>query len=320
MQQRIAWADEAVRIAEGVGDGELEYWVSLRRDATALECGDRVTAEHYRVRQLSLTEQLNLPVMRWLTTCAEGARSFVDGDLVRAEATASEALELGLASGQPDALSYYGAQLLTIRAMQGRLGELESLIRQQADANPGIPSFRVALAGLCADDSRCDEALELLSDDVATGFTRFPKDPMWFVNLTGAARALVGVSNKGHQQEAQRMAEPLFRILEPWVDRGVHIHVLTRPPVAYALGILATMLNREEVDEYFAAALDFARRLQAPLFIAMTQIEWAASRLQRHSGDRIDDRTLVETALATAMDAAACAIEARAREVLEQHF
>ena len=76
--------------------------------------------------------------MRWRTTCLQVVPAFLDGDLEQAEARANQALELGLSSGQPDALSYYGAQLVTIRGLQGRTGELEDLIRQQAEANPGI--------------------------------------------------------------------------------------------------------------------------------------------------------------------------------------
>ena len=226
----------------------------------------------------------------------------------------------GSQAGSPTRSSYYGAQLVTIRSVQGRLGELEPLIRQQSEANPGIPSFRVALAGLCADDGRCAEALELLADDFASGFTRFPRDPMYLVNLTGAVRAIVAVSERGDRDEAARLAAPLFEMLVPWSDHGVHIHVLTRPPVAYSLGLLAVVLRRDDVDEHFARALGFAQRLEAPLFVAMTKIEWAESQLQRGRGDRREARTLVDAGLDAAVTAEAGAIERRAREVIVRHF
>jgi hypothetical protein len=50
-------------------------------------------------------------------------------------------------------------------------------------------------------------------------------------------------------------------------------------PVAHYLGLLAALLGRDEADTHFAHALDIATRIEAPLFAAMTRIEWGALRL-----------------------------------------
>ena len=62
--------------------------------------------------------------------------------LTRPNGPASDALELGIAAGQPDAVSYYGAQLTGVRRMRGRLHELIPLIEQAVEDNPGLPAFR----------------------------------------------------------------------------------------------------------------------------------------------------------------------------------
>jgi tetratricopeptide (TPR) repeat protein len=321
LDNRLAWAEEAVQFSDTVDDPALDYWVSSRRKVLALETQDRPTYETYRQRQVALAARLGQPVMRWHTTYFEGTRAFLNGDLEGAEALASEALELGFSSGQPDALSYYGAQLVTIRILQGRLGELEDLIRQQAEANPGIPSFRVALASLCADEGRHDEAIEMLEDDVANGFSRFAKDPMWFVNLTGAARVAAVVSQTGTSARAVVLANALHDVLAPWSDRVIHIEVIARPPIAHSLGQLDGVLGRDDdADDHFATALEIASRIQAPLFAAMTRVEWGALRLERGRGDPDVARALVSEGLETAVAAGAGGIERRAREAIERFF
>ena len=173
--------------------------------------------------------------MRWITTCSEAMSLFLDGDLDGAEALATEALELGLSSGQPDALSYYGSQLWMIRRFQGRRAELEDLVRQQVDSNPGIPSFRVALAVTCADNGRPDEAIDLLTADLANGFVSFPRDPMWLVNLAGVVNAITR-SHAARPGATAIFARPIYDILAPWSSHLIVIGVNTLPRSRTTLG------------------------------------------------------------------------------------
>ena len=62
----------------------------------------------------------------------------VGGSIDEAEALAQRAAELGVAAGQPDALTIYGAKLVLIRYQQGRLSELVELMERAAEDNPGI--------------------------------------------------------------------------------------------------------------------------------------------------------------------------------------
>ncbi|TML85589.1 MAG: hypothetical protein E6G06_21925, partial [Actinobacteria bacterium] len=219
LADRVAWSEELVRLAVDIGDPLLEYWATARRTVTALEMCDRDTYDEYRERQLDLAHRLALPGVEWHAATVEVATAFLDGDLGEADRRASGALELGLTSGQPDAISYYGAQLVTIRAVQGRLGELEDLVRQQVETNPGIPAFRGALARLCTQAGRLDEAVEVLAGDIADGFTSFPRDVMRLTNLTGCAETIAMARHRP-------AAAVLYELLLPWADRFIHLDVL----------------------------------------------------------------------------------------------
>jgi len=127
--------------------------------------------------------------------------------------------------------------------------------------------------------------------------------------------------NQPRRLAAPRQANALHDVLAPWSDRVIHIEVIARPPVAYSLGLLAGVLGRDaEADDHFATALEVASRMQAPLFAAMSRVEWAALRLDRGRGDPHEERALVSDGLETAAAARAGGIERRARAVIARHF
>jgi tetratricopeptide (TPR) repeat protein len=302
---RVSWSEEALALAVDLGDPVLEYWSTSRRRSTALEEQDRATDDALCPRQRELAELLGQAAVHWHTTCNEAGRAFLDGDLSEAERLAGDALDLGLKSGQPDALSYYGAQLVGIRLAQDRLVEMEDLVRQQMEANPGIPAFRFVYARVCADTGRGEEALRLLADDVAHGFDTVPHDAMRLVNLVGLASTVAATGDI-------TAAQALHALLLPWADRFPQIDILSRSPVAYALGLLAVVLgNDQEAEEYFRIAIAIAQRLRAPIFVAMAEVDWAA--LLRSQGD--GERAEALLARATAGRGNCGFVQRRAREV-----
>ncbi len=71
-----------------------------------------------------------------------------EGRIVEVEEQAPTCLESGLAAGDPDALGWYGTQLLAIRWMQGRAGELTELVGKLHSASLGPDSAYTAMASL----------------------------------------------------------------------------------------------------------------------------------------------------------------------------
>ena len=48
--------------------------------------------------------------------------------------------------------------LYQIRTAQGRVGELVSLVEARVESSPGVPVWRIALAGALLESDRLDEA------------------------------------------------------------------------------------------------------------------------------------------------------------------
>src|SRR5438270_642271 len=107
---------------------------------------------------------------RWSATFAQCWRVLLAGDADAAEALAVEALQLGTDTGQPDTVFFFGVQLSCIRWHQGRDSESIELVEALAAENPHLPAFRAALARLCVDFGREDQALSLLRAEAAAGF------------------------------------------------------------------------------------------------------------------------------------------------------
>jgi len=170
------------------------------------------------------------------------------------------------------------------------------------------------------DGGRYDEGIAILADDVTNRFARFAKDPMWLVNLTGAVRVAVVAGQDGRSDNAAVLANALYDLLAPfWTTSSISMYSPgLRSPTSSAYWPRSSDAMMQ--TPHFAHALDIATRIEAPLFAAMTRIEWGAFRLTRGESDPEDARTLVNHGLETAAAARAGGIERRAREVIEQRF
>lgn len=316
---RDQWSTEAADLAASVGDPVLEFWTAARRDLVALETQDMSTYATYRARSIKLADGLHQPLIRWYSICVEVPRRFLEGDLEGAEVLATQALEIGLETGQPDAVPYYGAQLIQLRRMQGRLSELEDLVREHTAANPGVASFRVTLAGICASEGRYDEALDIVADDASSRLANFPRDPLWLINVTGIAWVAAAVGQSEAPERATDLARLVYEQLLPWSDRAIHIGIVAREPVAHFLGVLAATLGLDdEAEKYFATALEIEHRIGAVLYVASTQVERALFRTRRCHGDLSEARTDALAACRTAEMLNAGEVERRARQVLDE--
>src|SRR3546814_12162169 len=100
----------------------------------------------------------------------------VRGGCRDAEAAAEAAFEVGISSGQPDAVTWFAGQLFTLRWQQGRLHELVDMIEAEVDsAAEGIPAWRTAYALALAEAGRLSEAEALLDEFLSTGLRALPQ-------------------------------------------------------------------------------------------------------------------------------------------------
>ena len=163
IEQRLAESAEALAIAEALDDPVARFWALFYRSIVAAEAGDRALLDECRSRFPEEARVTGQPMLAWVTSYAQGWQRILEGDLEGAEQQANQALELGGATGQPDAMPIYGGQLVDLRWHQGRDTELVELIEQMVESTPDIDSFRSALARIYADIGRTEDARALLS-------------------------------------------------------------------------------------------------------------------------------------------------------------
>jgi hypothetical protein len=246
-------------------------------------CRGRYSAEARAVGQ---------PTLLWVSAYAQSWHETLDGNLDGAEARALEALELGTATGQPDVLPIYGAQLLVMRWHQGRDAEVVGIIEQMVEATPDIDSFRSALARIYADLGRSAEARRLLSAEAEKGFPH-PVDPLLATTMVLWAEAAIQADHGG-------AAEVLLDRMAPLPAQIVCNGVTVLGALDHYRGALCGLLGRlSEAEQCLSRALEAHVGIRAPFLEARSCLELAkvvkagGRGEDRHGADDLCRRALV---------------------------
>ena len=141
LELRRGWASEACEIADELGDPTARFFANDYRCLAALEAGDLATMRDALSIFNSESERIGQPFHLWYRAYHRAVRWMLEGKPDEAEQAASNALELGIAAGQPDAFSYYGVQLTGVRRMQGRLRGADPAHRTGRRGQPGTPGL-----------------------------------------------------------------------------------------------------------------------------------------------------------------------------------
>jgi tetratricopeptide (TPR) repeat protein len=295
LAERLADRAEASALAHRLGDPVLEYWAASCEAHAALEAGQVDVADRCLALAWALGERLGQSNLLWHSRFRGSCRAQLAGDHEAAERLATEALQVANDSGQPDAFSFFGAQLMGVRWQQGRMGELVPLIAQSAVDNPGVPTFTAALALAYTEDDQHGEALELLDDAAAGRFGSLPLDPIWLTGISCYAEV-------ASELRAVDAAGSLFEMLQPWHGHVIDNGLTIQGPVAHFLGGLATVLGvYDQAESYFAEADRMSKGMKARFFSARTDVAWAKMLLVRgRSGDGGRARQLLAEAHANA--------------------
>ena len=222
---------------------------------------------------------------RWQSQPCEGLRYLVDaievmlavreGRLADAERLAAAAYELGLDVGDADALGWYGAQLISIRWLQGRAEELLPLVQEIADsvtvAEPaaGFVAGVAALAAAAGDRPTAAAALACLR---AAGLHRVASSSSWSATMLGVCEAAHLLGDRDAAAEAYALLAP-FAHLPVMASLGVASFGSAHRPLGLAartmgdLDLAVAHLERAVVAElavddrpWHAMALADARR------------------------------------------------------------
>ncbi len=273
LEERLLSATELLTLARETGNLELSLqghaWLVL----DLLESGDRSAVEAQVEAFTAGAQELRQPVYVWHALVWRAMLALLDGRLAEAEALAGQALEAGARSESVTATQYYAAQLLAIRQEQGKMGELEQPASEFVRGYPAVPAWRAGLARLLLEVGRLDEARQELESLAAERFEEIPRDGSWMAAITmlGEVSAALGDVPRARQ---------LYELLAPYRDVNVVIGIgaLCQGSAARYLGLLAACTGAvEQARELFEQALAANRALRAPICLARTQLDYAAT-------------------------------------------
>ena len=293
LSERRRLCERLQTITERLDSPQWQYTAASSQFQAAMESGDLDLADRCIAQMQSTLDELRQPLLKSYLLMRESVRAIVGGDLELGEQLATECFELGQASGQPDALTFYFSQLVNLRFHQGRMGELEAIIAQESAANPGLPALQSALALLYCEVDSLDKAWEPFQD-LADRHGEIQRDLSWLVLTTLLADTCFQLG------DADR-APHLHAALEPYREQCVDNATNWFGSVGHYLALLEHTMGRfDEADASFDTAVEWHTGMPAPLLLARTQINWATSLLRRPEPDTVRAEELIAASTATA--------------------
>jgi tetratricopeptide (TPR) repeat protein len=290
-------------LAQQVGDPELQLQAHAWLVVDLLEHGDRDAVDAQIAAFSAGAEQLRQPLYIWHGLVWRAMRALLDGSLDAADELAAEALAAGAPGEAVTAPQYFAVQLLAIRREQGRIGELEHAVRRLVERNPNRPAWRAALATVLLEMGEAEPAREQLELLAANGFNDIPRDGDWMTTIT----LLSEICSRLGDADA---AAVLYDVLMPFAGLNVVIGLaaVCLGSASRFLGKLAlTIGQQQDAAEHFERALAANARLQAPLWLAHTQLDYGEALGRRARG-----RQLIEEAADAAAQLGLTALARRA--------
>jgi DNA-binding SARP family transcriptional activator len=291
---QLELAKELIDVAIAAGDAERAvegYQVHLE---ASIELAD-VTSAHVDLGAMTvLADELGQPAQKWLAGVYRTALALLEGRFVEAERLIEETRSIGeQALRWPTAVTY-GLQLYLLRREQGRVKEVEELVRRAAADNPTYPIWRCVLADMLLALGSTAEARAELEALASDGFSAIPFDEEWAVSLCFLAEAAARIGD-------DERAESLYRLLLHHADKvTLSYPEISLGPISRFLGILASTTCRyDDAAHHFEAALSMNERIGARPWLAHTQDDYAHMLLVRDEpGDAEKARSLLDAARA----------------------
>jgi class 3 adenylate cyclase/tetratricopeptide (TPR) repeat protein len=279
--ERAALAEELTGIAAQLDDPVRQFHAAFVAYMTASERGDLPGVDDALRRCDDLAREDGQPLLRWRAAYLHTHRAFMDGRLDEAERSAREALRFGEIAGQPDATAF--SDIYLVRMLQGRVEEAFELVRHLDGSWTILPVFKALFAWACAEAGRSKEAEAILTQARQANFGGLRYDYLWLITLAFLSRACARLGDAS-------TAEELYERLRPHHSAFATGQAVWLGPVAYDLGLLATLLGRhDDADAHFAEAVDIHRRVGVKGMLAHTHLAWArmlAGRRQPGDAER----------------------------------
>ena len=288
-------AEEVTRLAEETEDPEAALQACWLRHIAWLTLSEteRVAtiADEYR----ALAQELKQPSHQWYVAVMRSVWALFRGEFGEAEQLVDEAQQFGRRAQSWDAGCSYRLSLFILRREQGRLNEIEGLIKASVGEYAGYRVFRCLVVLLECELGRDSEAQHGLEELAAESFAALPRDSEWLFCLC----VLAEVAARLHDHDR---ASILYEQLGPYSQLNpLASGEIAAGSVARYLGMLASTTGRwNDAARHFDDALEANERMGARPWLAHTQEDYAHMLIARNAhGDSERAHELLETALAT---------------------
>jgi hypothetical protein len=276
--------------------------------AALAELGELEQAWAVSKKMTPLAEQLRQPYYSWMDAVPKAMFAFLDKPVDEIEPLIWHAAELGRQVESRIALTFMSIQIAVLRMIQGRHAEVRAATEAFADAVPGAPGYRCALAMLLCELRREADARRELERLSANDFADLPRDYVWLTCTEWLADTCA------HLNE-QRRAAILYEQLLPYADRyvvvghfGVPLGSVHRPLARLA----ATCGDRDLACAHFETALTRDEKTGSPYAVAKCKYEYAVVLLDSPAaGERKRADELLRDARESATRFGMAALEAK---------
>lgn len=293
---QIVW--EAIEVAQVAGDVELEALAQMEAAGALAELG-RMREAAARAENLERrAHELRQPAQQWLASAMGAELALFAGNFERAEPQILENLHL---KSHPtlaaDHVSAATVQLFILRRDQGRVAEMEEMVRAAIDEFPWYPYHRAELALLLAELGRTKEARSALDDLARDDFGALYRDSIWLFGMAMASEAAWLLRD-------ERAASILYPQLLPFADQ----HAFgwgegALGAVERYLGLLAsTFGDATTARTHLLKAIRLNTEMGGRPWTARSQLDLARELLSEGPSNRAEAESLLRDALETARD------------------
>src|SRR6266699_1803799 len=296
-EERLAIADEIVRLGERMADRELPLLGRRFRIVGFLEHGDVVAADREIEAWAQIAGELRQPP--YLTDLAmwRATRAIMDGRFAEGEEHARRALELGEREPEVEPAMRHAVQMAVLQFHRGQLEHAIGTAGPRSYA-PAAVLLRCHRIFFWSETGRTAEARRDLRALAKDGF-ELPRDGGWLVYMSLLAAVAAELN-------ARASAARLYDLLLPYADRLaiVGAGLACWGSISCYLGLLASALGRvADATRHFEDAAKVHERIGARPFLAWTQLSHARLLLTCDAGARSSEATaLLASALATARE------------------
>ncbi|MGB2694066.1 MAG: AAA family ATPase [Dehalococcoidia bacterium] len=296
--ERGTLAETMIRCARLAGNVRLEASGCDLRFIAALGQGDMVAVREALNQGEHLAETTKIGWAIWSGLARRATLQLADGQLADSEAAALEALTVGQTVNSATATTAFGVQLFGVRWCQGRLGEIEGMIKLMTEQSPNVDIYQAGLALIYADNDQGSAAKRIVDALLARGSDTVPEDGLWKSTMLGYSEVCARLRMS---DAAYALYDVVRRHPQGNVSAG---NSASGGAIARNVGQLATVIGRwDDAERHFEAALDLNEKMGHLPALAFTRRDYGDMLLRRDAhDDREKGQLLVQQALEAAQE------------------